>query len=130
MKDCNEVPYDVRPTQKNEAQTAIAKMTNHIKLLGFDQPEKLAEGPCPHCHNMIVLWATAQGLELSLYNHTVELTSGLNDTSQDDSNAGREFFSKPIIDAPTPSHQSMKDNAAFFIKNPLAWLKARFGGNG
>jgi len=62
---------------------------------------------------MIVLWATAQGLELSLYNHTVEPTSGFNDNIQDDSSTKREFFSKPITDAPTPSHQSMKNNLLY-----------------
>jgi len=49
-----------------EAEGKPAKMVNHINILGFSQPEKLAEGLCPQCSAMLDLWISSQGLELSL----------------------------------------------------------------
>lgn len=43
----------------------ITVMTKHIPIIGVQQPEKLAEGLCPHCRSMIDLWMTVQGLVLS-----------------------------------------------------------------
>ncbi|MEQ8176518.1 MAG: hypothetical protein ABRQ26_15815 [Syntrophomonadaceae bacterium] len=48
-----------------EAEAKPARMVNHINILGFSQPEKLAEGLCPQCNAMLDLWISGQGLELS-----------------------------------------------------------------
>jgi len=49
-----------------EAEAKPARMVNHINILGYSQPEKLAEGLCPQCNAMLDLWISGQGLELSL----------------------------------------------------------------
>jgi hypothetical protein len=49
-----------------EEEAKPARMVNHINILGFSQPEKLAEGLCPQCNAVLDLWISSQGLELSL----------------------------------------------------------------
>ncbi|MEN6349924.1 MAG: hypothetical protein ABFD08_11075 [Syntrophomonas sp.] len=49
---------------KDEAETN--KMNNHVTIAGVLKPEKLAEGPCPGCREIIDVWLTEKGLELSL----------------------------------------------------------------
>jgi len=52
--------------KKREIKTDSAKMINHINIIGVRQPEKLAEGLCPHCQAKIYLWLTGQGVEMSV----------------------------------------------------------------
>lgn len=49
----------------NEAEAG--KLNNHVAIAGVLKPEKLAEGPCPGCREIIDVWLTEKGLELSLH---------------------------------------------------------------
>lgn len=50
---------------KEKAETE--KMNNHVTVAGVLKPEKLAEGPCPGCREIIDVWLTEKGVELSLH---------------------------------------------------------------
>lgn len=72
MGNVNESKYDVSELQEvsmieMESEAAKVRMSNSIGIIGIREPEKLAEGNCPYCHTMVDLWATNQGLELSLH---------------------------------------------------------------
>jgi hypothetical protein len=71
MESSNEFLYEAGAFQEvqlaqAEEEAKPARMVNHINILGFSQPEKLAEGLCPQCNAMLDLWISSQGLELSL----------------------------------------------------------------
>lgn len=121
MKNCTEDICKTGPVPETDAQTACAKMTNHVNILGFKQPEKLAEGPCPHCTHLVALWATAQGLVLSFSNHHMEAPASNSNSIDIDANCTK---SKPIKSA-TTLKQSIKMDNVCFINNPLNWLKAK-----
>jgi|GEM_PF-6462797 hypothetical protein len=65
-------PWAIRRPRKKENRSEVEKqpgavrMINNTSICGVQNPEKLAEGLCPHCHGLIDLWITAQGFELSL----------------------------------------------------------------
>lgn len=71
MESSNEFLYEADTFQgeqlaEAEAEAKPTRMVNHINILGYSQPEKLAEGLCPQCNAMLDLWISGQGLELSL----------------------------------------------------------------
>lgn len=72
MGNDNESKFDVSEFRQvtmieMESDAARVRMSNSIGIIGIHEPEKLAEGNCPSCHTMVDLWATNQGLELSLH---------------------------------------------------------------
>lgn len=52
--------------KKGKIKSDSAKMINHMNIIGVREPEKLAEGLCPHCQARIYLWLTDQGVEMSI----------------------------------------------------------------
>jgi hypothetical protein len=50
---------------KEEAKTG--QMNNQVTVAGVLKPEKLACGPCPGCREIIDVWLTEKGVELSLH---------------------------------------------------------------
>lgn len=56
-----------------EPKNGAIKMINHISIVGVHEPEKLAEGLCPHCQAMVDLWMTGQGLELASHGEDYKL---------------------------------------------------------
>lgn len=71
MENSNEFLCDTGTFQgvqlvEADLEAKPARMVNHINILGFSQPERLAEGLCPKCNAMLDLWISGQGLELSL----------------------------------------------------------------
>ncbi|MEN6348304.1 MAG: hypothetical protein ABFD08_02755 [Syntrophomonas sp.] len=50
--------------KENAKNMPIARMVQYIGIAGVREPEKMAEGPCPHCKNHIELWLMSQGIEL------------------------------------------------------------------
>lgn len=54
-----------RNNLETENNSETARMTNSINIMGFQNPEKVADGRCPHCGGFIDLWVTTDGFELS-----------------------------------------------------------------
>lgn len=54
----------IKDRRKINTQNApMDKMVQYIGIAGVREPEKIAEGPCPHCKNNIELWLTSQNYQ-------------------------------------------------------------------
>lgn len=125
MGNCNEVILEEGINQKalffeTESEAASTKMTKYIDIIGVYEPEKLAEGQCPHCKTMVTLWASPQGLELSPHDYIMLPTFGINCIGQRESRLSGNPTPTPIIvDGPISSHKSMNMNNFSSLKH---WL--------
>lgn len=64
----------LKPETGNQSP-ASSKMTSDIPIIGFDNPEKLAHGPCPHCKARVYIWMTEDGVELSTSSRMSDMKS-------------------------------------------------------
>lgn len=90
-------------------ETTTVKMVNKIGIMGVSQPEILAEGLCPNCRTVIDLWATGQGLELSLHGKGY-LTEPLAKMNR----KGGRAFNSTIGNHPAPKPKT--------IDPPASWI--------